>query len=183
MNPPGDEARAKIQRLLVTGDNRLQAGRRGREGARELRAGARRSRARPGSRTRCGRSSRSGSPISNGSLENLLHPSRLQPDVVLLGRGSRGLVRNRQRRRASRSASVSAVSSSGSTSTPASGGTNSGGPPTRVATTLRIGGKTSPRTSNTTLMVRSWRERLAILAHQQAAPIPGGVALCPSQSW
>jgi hypothetical protein len=36
-----------------------------------------------------GRSSRSGSPISNGSLENLLHPGRLQPDVVLLGRGSR----------------------------------------------------------------------------------------------
>ena len=26
MNPPGDEARAKIQRLLVTGDNRLKQG-------------------------------------------------------------------------------------------------------------------------------------------------------------
>ena len=26
MNPPGDENRAKIQRLLVTGDNRLKQG-------------------------------------------------------------------------------------------------------------------------------------------------------------
>lgn len=26
MNPPGDEARSKIQRLLVTGDNRLKQG-------------------------------------------------------------------------------------------------------------------------------------------------------------
>lgn len=26
MNPPGDDARAKIQRLLVTGDNRLKQG-------------------------------------------------------------------------------------------------------------------------------------------------------------
>ena len=26
MNPPGDEIRAKIQRLLVTGDNRLKQG-------------------------------------------------------------------------------------------------------------------------------------------------------------
>ena len=26
MNPPGDEARAKIPRLLVTGDNRLKQG-------------------------------------------------------------------------------------------------------------------------------------------------------------
>ena len=26
MTPPGDEARAKIQRLLVTGDNRLKQG-------------------------------------------------------------------------------------------------------------------------------------------------------------
>ena len=26
MNPPGDEVRAKIQRLLVTGDNRLKQG-------------------------------------------------------------------------------------------------------------------------------------------------------------
>ncbi len=26
MNPPGDEARARIQRLLVTGDNRLKQG-------------------------------------------------------------------------------------------------------------------------------------------------------------
>ena len=26
MNPPGDEARAKIQRLLITGDNRLKQG-------------------------------------------------------------------------------------------------------------------------------------------------------------
>ena len=26
MNPPGDEVRAKIQRLLVTGDNRLKHG-------------------------------------------------------------------------------------------------------------------------------------------------------------
>lgn len=26
MNPPGDEARANIQRLLVTGDNRLKQG-------------------------------------------------------------------------------------------------------------------------------------------------------------
>jgi hypothetical protein len=26
MSPPGDEARAKIQRLLVTGDNRLKQG-------------------------------------------------------------------------------------------------------------------------------------------------------------
>lgn len=26
MNPPGDEMRAKIQRLLVTGDNRLKQG-------------------------------------------------------------------------------------------------------------------------------------------------------------
>jgi predicted negative regulator of RcsB-dependent stress response len=26
VNPPGDEARAKIQRLLVTGDNRLKQG-------------------------------------------------------------------------------------------------------------------------------------------------------------
>lgn len=26
MNPPGDEARAKIQKLLVTGDNRLKQG-------------------------------------------------------------------------------------------------------------------------------------------------------------
>ncbi len=38
---------------------------------------------------------------------------------------------------AARSASTSASSSSGSTRTPASGGTNSGGPPTRVATTER----------------------------------------------
>ena len=26
MNPPGDDARARIQRLLVTGDNRLKQG-------------------------------------------------------------------------------------------------------------------------------------------------------------
>ena len=26
MNPPGDETRAKIQRLLITGDNRLKQG-------------------------------------------------------------------------------------------------------------------------------------------------------------
>ena len=26
MNPPGDDARAKVQRLLVTGDNRLKQG-------------------------------------------------------------------------------------------------------------------------------------------------------------
>jgi hypothetical protein len=26
VNPPGDEARAKIQRLLITGDNRLKQG-------------------------------------------------------------------------------------------------------------------------------------------------------------
>ena len=38
----GDEARAKIQRLLVTGDNRLKQGVAPGEGARELRAGARR---------------------------------------------------------------------------------------------------------------------------------------------
>ena len=61
----------------------------------------------------------------------------LTPDVVHLGRRAGGVVRARAARPPARSASTSASSSSGSTSTPASAGTNSGGPPTRVATTDR----------------------------------------------
>ena len=74
-----------------------QAGRLGRR--RRARATRRRSRsrARPGSRRACGRSSRSGSPISSGSLENRLHPRRLQPDVVRLGGRPGGRVRRRER--------------------------------------------------------------------------------------
>ena len=99
-----DEAREQIQKLLVTGRQPAEAGRRPGEGAR--RATSRRSswRARRGSRTRSGRSSRSGSPTSSGSLENRLDPRRLTPDVVLLGRlrgrpGSGAAARRRAERR------------------------------------------------------------------------------------
>ena len=83
--------------LILTGDNRLKQGVAAEKIRAELRAGARASRARTGSRRASGRWSRSGSPISNGSLENLLHPLRLKPDVVLRRRGAGGLVRGRER--------------------------------------------------------------------------------------
>ena len=69
--------RAEIQRLLVTGDNRLKQGVDRREGRGRATSRRSSSRARRGSRTRSGRSLRSGWPTSNGSLENRLHPSRL----------------------------------------------------------------------------------------------------------
>ena len=115
-----------------------EAGRRSGEGARELGAGAR---ARAGGRARgdgSGRSSRSGSPISTGRpAEDRLDPLGLAADVVRR-RSPRGRRRSGTgARRPSSSARASASTSSGSTRTPASGGTNSGGPPIRVATTER----------------------------------------------
>ena len=60
----------------------------------------------------------------------------LTPDVVLRRGGAGRLVRPRQCGRGAEPA-LSASRSVGSTRTPASGGTNSGGPPMRVATTER----------------------------------------------
>ena len=93
--------------------------------------------ARQGSRSRCARWSRSGSPTSSGSLENLLDPDRLQLDVVVAGGGAAGEVgraglrprparRRKRRRRSGRRARRPRVSR-----TP-------GGPPTRDATTERL---------------------------------------------
>ena len=127
----------KIHDLLVTGDNRLKQGVSRGEDPRELRAGAGSSRRSTGSRTPCGRSSRSGSPISNGSQEDLLHPSRLQPESCAPPRPRAPRRSATAASAAVSSARASSPTSSGSTSTPASGGTNSGGPPIRVATTLR----------------------------------------------
>ena len=132
-----DDARERIQKLLVTGDNRLKQGVAPEKVRETLRGGARSSRARRGSRTRSGRSSRSGSPISNGSQEDLLHPLRLQPDVVIAGRVAPGEVRARERRRLRRAPRRARRRRAGSTRTPDSGVTNSGGPPTVVATTER----------------------------------------------
>ena len=84
-----DEARAKIQKLLVTGDNRLKQGvspDKVRATYEEALAVAREAR---GSRSRCARWSRSGSPTFSGSLENLLDPD-LQLDVVVAGGGAAG---------------------------------------------------------------------------------------------
>ena len=91
------EAREKIHNLLLTGDNRLKQGvsaEKIRQSYEQALAVAREA----GSRSRSGRWSRSGSPISNGSQEDRLHPLRLTPDVVLRRSGARGLVRRRQRR-------------------------------------------------------------------------------------
>ena len=89
-----DDARAKIQRLLVTGDNRLKQGVDAGEGAGELPAALAAARE-AGLEERCGRSSSSGSPISSGSKQKLLHPLRLPPDVVALGGRPRGGVGTR----------------------------------------------------------------------------------------
>ena len=128
---------ARRSTILLTGRQPAEAGRFRRR--RSARATSRRwsSPRSTASRTRRGRSSRSGSPISNGSLEDLLHPRHLQPDVV---RAPRRRARPRSVTAATAavsSARASSAASSGSTSTPASGGTNSGGPPIRVATTER----------------------------------------------
>ena len=80
---------------------------------------------------------RSGWPTSNGSLENLLHPTSLKLDVVPGGR-FRAASFGRGREAAVSSARARAGTSSGSTSTPDSAVTNSGGPPNRVATTERL---------------------------------------------
>ena len=87
------DVRQKIHDLLVTGDNRLKQGvspekiRQSYEqalalatehGLAEIDPAARRDQARP---------------ISNGSQEDLLHPSRLRPEVVRRRRGARGDVR------------------------------------------------------------------------------------------
>ena len=75
-----------------------QAGCQAGEGPRELHGGARGGARRPGSRRRCGRSSSSGWPISSGSKQKLLHPLRLNPDVVQLGGAPRRGVRAGERR-------------------------------------------------------------------------------------
>ena len=133
-----DDARERIQKLLVTGDNRLKQGV-DPEKARESWEQALDGRPRGGPRgRRSGRSSRSGSPTCRRRpAEDRLDPLGLPPHVVLRGRRARGLVRARQRRRLGEAPRASASTSSGSTRTPASGGTNSGGPPMRVATTER----------------------------------------------
>ena len=84
------EARQKIHDLLVTGDNRLKQGVSPEKIRQSYEQALARRDASTGSRTRSGRSSRSGSPTSNGSLEDLLHPSRLRPDVVRRRGGARG---------------------------------------------------------------------------------------------
>ena len=158
-----------------------EAGRRAGEGAGDLRGGARRrarGRARGLGRAR---SSRSGSPTSNGSLENLLHPCRLQLDVVVGGGGARREVRARQRGRLLRARRSSASSSSGSTRTPASGVTNSGGPPTRVATTERadaIASSVASPNGSTRLGWQTTSEAAiqagtVVVAHAAGEPIPG----------
>ena len=93
----GDDVRERIQKLLVTGDNRLKQGvsaEKVRQTYEEALAVAREA----GLRTRSGRSSRSGSRISNGSLEDLLHPGRLNPEIVRLGGRAGGKVGARERR-------------------------------------------------------------------------------------
>ena len=133
----GDEdARERIQKLLVTGDNRLKQGvdpakaRESWEQALEVaREAGIEEAVRPLVEVRLADSS--------GSLEDLLDPLRLTPDVVR-ARPPRARPRfGTGAPQPSRSARASASTSSGSTSTPASGGTNSGGPPMRVATTGR----------------------------------------------
>ena len=115
-----------------------QTGRRPGEGARELRAGARGAPARPASRTRSARSSRSGSPTSSGSLRESPPPSPPARLTSWRSAAARAAAFGHgQRRRAAQARRRCASSSTGSTSTPASGGTNSGGPPIRVATTER----------------------------------------------
>ena len=91
-----------------------------------------RPRGRRGSRTQCGRSSSSGSPISS-KLERaeLLHPLRLPLDVVILGGAPRRQVRPREAAPPRRARRRARPRRDGSTRTPPSGGTNSGGPPTR----------------------------------------------------
>ena len=76
-----DDARERIQKLLVTGDNRLKQGV-APEKVRVTYEEALPSRGRPVSRTRFDRSSSSGSPTCSGSQEDLLHPLRLPLDVV-----------------------------------------------------------------------------------------------------
>ena len=79
------DVRERIQKLLVTGDNRLKQGvapekvRETYEQALELAREA-------GMEDGSDRSSSSGSPTSSGSQEDLLHPLRLPPDVVGGGR-------------------------------------------------------------------------------------------------
>ena len=137
--------RERIQKLILTGDNRLKQGvdpakvrasyergalARAGGGARGAGAAADRAQAR---RSRAARS------------ENRLHPLRLTPDVVLRGRSAGGLVRARERRRRLAAPRASPATSSGSTRMPASGGTNSGGPPTRSR--RPCGRRPSPRGS------------------------------------
>ena len=74
---------------------------------------------------------------SGDSKEDLLHPFRLQPDVVRRGRFAAARGSGAEAPTASESAATIASSSSGSTRTPDSGVTNSGGPPTADATTER----------------------------------------------
>ena len=91
-------AREKIHDLLLTGDNRLKQGvsaEKIRQSYEQALAVAREA----GLEESVRPLSRSGSRISNGSQEDLLHPLRLTPDVVLRRGGARGLVRRRQRRR------------------------------------------------------------------------------------
>ena len=87
----------QIQKLLVTGDNRLKQG----VSPEKARASYEQALdARPRGRARgeaCGRSSRSGWPTSSGSFQDRLDPLRLTPDVVLRGGRLRRGVRPRQR--------------------------------------------------------------------------------------
>ena len=95
-----EEARAQIQHLLVTGDNRLKQGvsldkvRESYEAALEAARAA-------GSRTPFARSSSSGSRTSRSrsTKQKLLHPLRLPPDVVGFGRAPGREVGTRQQRR------------------------------------------------------------------------------------
>ena len=133
-----EDARERIQKLLVTGDNRLKQGvdpakaRESWEQALELaREAGLEERIRPLVEVRLA------DLEQRRPTEDRLDPLRLAADVVPGGRLARGLVRARQRRGLARARAASASTSSGSTRTPASGGTNSGGPPIRVATTER----------------------------------------------
>ncbi len=132
-----DDARATIQRLLVTGDNRLKQGV-ALEKVREsylaaldaARAAGLEDAVRPLVELRLADLERLGASRSSSTRS----ACRLTSCASAARRAARF---GRGRSAASSSAAPSASSSCGSTRTPASGGTNSGGPPTRVATTDR----------------------------------------------
>ena len=132
------DARERIQKLLVTGDNRLKQGVDPDEGARELGAGAR---GRAGGGARGGgaaaRRGQARRPADASRLRIASTRSACERDVVRRRRPRARPRSGAAARRRPRARRASASTSSGSTRIPASGGTNSGGPPMRVATTER----------------------------------------------